>query len=326
MNNKYKNYHPLRVFSWSHEEEKTTEQLLVENTVMEWYASKHRKVSEDEINFINSIEIQKCPFCNSTHIIKNGHRNDGMQRYRCITCNKRFIPLTNTIFDSHKIPISEWIEYLLHLFEYHSIKSSAYDNRNVSSTGTYWLRKVFKVFKVLKGIQDDIMLDGTIYLDETYIPKIQHETVTKDGKKLRGISRNKLGVCVATNGKTTIYLASGTSKPSKKSTLRTYGKHIIPGSTIIHDEEHSHKVLIDKLNLTSIVYPASETKGLKDEDNPLYKVNHQHTLLKKFMKEHGGFDRKQLQDWMNLFCFIQNGPTDRYDKVLTFLANLQSCG
>ena len=59
MNNKYKNYHPLRVFSWSHEEEKTTEQLLVENTVMEWYASKHRKVSEDEINFINSIEIQK---------------------------------------------------------------------------------------------------------------------------------------------------------------------------------------------------------------------------------------------------------------------------
>ena len=74
---------------------------------MEWYASKHRKFSEDEINFINSIEIQKCPFCNSTHIIKNCHRNDGMQRYRCITCNKRFIPLTNTIFDSHKIPISE---------------------------------------------------------------------------------------------------------------------------------------------------------------------------------------------------------------------------
>lgn len=316
MNNKYKNYHPLRSFSWSDEEEKTSEQLLIENTVMEWYESKHRKISIDEINFINSINIKKCPFCNTDHIIRNGHRNDGIQRYKCISCNKRFTPLTNTIFDSHKIPISEWIEYLLHLFEYHSIKSSAYDNRNVSSTGTYWLRKVFEV---LKDIQDDVMLDGTIYLDETYIPKMQRENITKDGKKLRGISRNKIGVCVATNEKTSIYLVSGTSKPSKKSTLRTYGKHIVPESTIIHDGDNSHQILIDTLNLESIVYSTKETNGLKDEDNPLYKINHQHSLLKRFMREHGGFNRNELQDWMNLFWFIQNGPQDRYDKVLEFI-------
>ena len=63
-----------------------------------------------------------------------------------------FTPLTNTIFDSHKIPISEWFEFLLSLFEFHSIKTSSYDNRNVESTGRYWL---LKVFEVLKGIQDE---------------------------------------------------------------------------------------------------------------------------------------------------------------------------
>ena len=316
MNNKYNNNHPLRSFSWSCKSKKTFDQLLVENTVIEWYQAKHRKVSIDEINYINSIIINKCPNCNSINIIKNGHNSDGIQRYKCNLCNYRFTPLTNTIFDSHKIPISEWIEYLLHLFEYHSIKSSAYDNRNVSSTGTYWLRKVFEV---LKNIQDDVVLDGDIYLDETYISKIQSEVVLKDGKKLRGISKNKLCICVATNGKASIFIASNTSKPSKKSTLVTYGKHILEGSTIIHDDENSHQALVDCLNLYSIVYPTKQTRNLKDKDNPLYEINKLHALLKRFLRAHGGFDRDNLQDWLNLFWFIHNGPNDRYDKVLYFI-------
>lgn len=45
------------------------------------------------------------------------------------------------------------------------IITKAYDNRNSETTAKYWL---IKVFEVLKGIQDDIVLDGTVYLDETY--------------------------------------------------------------------------------------------------------------------------------------------------------------
>lgn len=42
-------------------------------------------------------------------------------------------------------------------------------------------------------------------------------------------------------------------------------------------------------------------------------------LLKKFMRARGGYDRENLQDWMNLFWFIMNEPKDRYDKVLKFI-------
>lgn len=111
---------------------------------MEWYDAKHPKASLDEVAFINSIPIERCPFCGSVTIVKNGHRKDGIQRYLCKECNTRFTPLTNTIFDSRKIPISEWIEYLLHLFEFHSIQSTAYDNRNFPSTSKYWIYKVLK--------------------------------------------------------------------------------------------------------------------------------------------------------------------------------------
>lgn len=83
--------------------------------------------------------------------------------------------------------------------------------------------------------------------------------------------------------------------------MRTYGKHIAEGSTIVHDEEKSHNILVEELGLKNEVYLSNEIKQLNDKENPLYPVNHLHMLLKKFMRAHGGYDRENLQDWMNLF-------------------------
>lgn len=315
-NKKRKKYVPLRSFSWSNSFNKTDAQILIENTVMEWYEAKHPQSSQSEVLFINSLSINKCPFCGSDSIIKYGHDKKGIKRYSCKSCGKRFNPLTNTIFDSRKIPISEWIEYLLHLFEFHSITSTSFDNRNAPTTGKYWL---IKVFEVLDGIQDEVVLDGKIYLDETYFSKVKRQTIIKDGNKLRGISRNKIGVGVACNDKASIFIVTGTSKPSMASTRRTYASHITKGSTIIHDDEKSHNILVQELELYSVSYSSLEIKELKDKDNPLYKVNHMHFLLKRFIKSHGGYDREHLQDWLNLFWFIVNDPKDKYDKVLKFI-------
>lgn len=118
--------------------------------MVEWYDAKHRRSSAKEIEFVNSIGVKACPTCGSQHFHKDGRRNDGIKRYRCNDCESTFNPLTNTIFDSRKIPMSEWIEYLLHLFELHSITSSAFDNRNANSTGRYWLFKVFEVLRIAR--------------------------------------------------------------------------------------------------------------------------------------------------------------------------------
>lgn len=60
-----------------------------------------------------------------SHFKKSGDYGNGTRRYRCLDCGKAFSPLTGTAFDAHKIPISEWIEYMIHFFEFHSIFSSA---------------------------------------------------------------------------------------------------------------------------------------------------------------------------------------------------------
>lgn len=91
-------------------------------------------VCGDLLGLANGLLIECCcPHCGGTHFKKSGYYGNGTRRYRCLDCGKAFSPLTGTVFDSHKIPISEWSEYVMHLFEFHSLSSSARDNRNAKT-------------------------------------------------------------------------------------------------------------------------------------------------------------------------------------------------
>jgi transposase-like protein len=291
-------------------------EAMVDSTMSEWYMEKHRRLTAEEAAMVNSARVPGCPFCGSADFVRDGKRKDGIQKYLCRSCGRRFNPLTGTVFDSHKIPISEWIEYLLHLFEFHSVVTSARDNRNAHTTGFYWIRKVFAV---LEGCQGSVVLSGDVRLDETYVSVDKKDRATKGGKGLRGISRNMIAIGVATDGKSLIVIPEWASKPSKKRTLATFGKHIAKGSRLIHDGDNSHSLLIAELGLVSETHPTSETRGLPDSENPLDEVNGIHALLKRFLREHGGYSRGDLMGWCNLFWFIWSDPANRMEKVSKFI-------
>ena len=308
----------LKNLKWDQEDKPLSlSERLISSTVHEWYDAKHRKASEEEITFVNSIPVSKCPHCGSTHVIRYGIYPDHLQCYRCKECNRKFSPLTNTIFADKKIPISEWIEYLLHLFEFHSLRTSARDNRNAESTGRYWITKVFSI---LEDIQDEVVLEGNVYIDEMFFPVIKHQIIIKDGKKLRGISRNKICVAAGFDDHGNVLLINEcVSKPSLKSTWKAYGNHIKQGSHLIHDDEHSHSILVKNLSLTEEVHSSNQTRGLDDKENPLDPINNLHDLSKRYMRAHGGYDRTNLQAWMNLIWLILSEPQDRYEKVKSFI-------
>ena len=132
------------------EKGRTGTEAMIEATVLERCEQKHRKPSSEELALINSIRPKRCPPCGGT-FAKDGFRKSGIRSFECCECGRKFTALTGTIFDSKKIPISEWIESLLHLFEFHSPKTSASDNRNAETTDRYWLPKVFAVLRVMKA-------------------------------------------------------------------------------------------------------------------------------------------------------------------------------
>lgn len=320
MTIKYKNNSSRRNTPWDKFDNLSPLQELIKERYIEAYDARHPSIADsNEINFLNSLDIETCKFCSSTHIQKYGHTKAGIQRYFCNDCKHSFTPITNTIFDNRKISITEWIEFCLDIFRYESLNIVAKTNKNASTTTKYWLKKLFLV---LEDYQNDILLKGEhVYIDETFFTVIESQKVLKDGKQLRGLSRNQYCIGIGYDGRNTIAFVEGFGKPSQPKTLRAFINHIEPESHLIHDKEKSHKILVQKLNLTEEVYNAVECKKMKDRDNPLNAINKQCLYLQKFLKSHPGFNRADLQDYLNLFCFIVNPPNNKLEKIEKLLSS-----
>ena len=112
----------------------------------------------------------------------------------------------------------------------------------------YWIGKLFAV---LEGVQEGIVLSDRVWIDETDWPLTAKDAVRK---LLWGLSANQMcaGVGVDDSG-TSIYLHEGFGKTSKAKTYATFGSRIERGSTLLHDMED--------LGLSSESYNAQAFEG-----------------------------------------------------------------
>jgi hypothetical protein len=149
--------------------------------------------------------------------------------------------------------------------------------------------------------------------------------VTVDGKLLRGLSRNKICIAVGSDDSGHSYFArAGYGKPSVQMVMKAYPAHIEPGSLLVHDMEKAHRRLVKELGLKEEVYNSKLISKLDDDDNPLGDVNRLCYLVKRFLGSHSGFDRDNLDGWLNLFSVIMNPPVDKMEKAVLVLNRAMS--
>lgn len=303
---------------WDGQQGLTPTQEFLQMHYKAQYTNRHPSISESgEAAMINSYEPTDCPYCHSDRFIKKGYDGNSIRRYKCLVCGQTFKPTTGTIFGSRKISVSEWIDYCLNIFRYVSLNADSWNNRNALSTSKYWLEKLFLT---LKGTQDEIVLSDKVWLDETYYSVIMRDRIRNDkGHLLPGLSRNQICIGVATDREKTVCILEGFGKPTQESSYQTFKDHILPGSMLIHDKEVTHKKLVGSLNLTSQAYSSKDMKGLADSENPLNPVNRIHSLLKMFLNAHSGFDRDDLQGYLDLYAFVINPPVEPLEKVETII-------
>ena len=303
-----------RVTPWDESSDLTPTQEFLKAHYLAHYIDRHPDLtSTHEEMLINEYVPRKCPLCQSPSFVKRGFTRNGVQRYKCDLCGGTFTPTTGTIFEDHKIAISEWMEYCLNLIRHVSINAGSWNNKNAFSTSKYWLKKVFVT---LEDYQASIILGDVAWMDETYYPVIRSDqTFSSEGGKLHGPSTNQICIGVATDKTYTICFAEGLKKTSRKRTFETFKDHLKPGSTLVHDKETSHLRLVEELSLKSIEYDSESLKGLPDAENPLDPVNDVHDRLKKFLNAHSGFTRDDLQGYLDLFAFVRNPPYEPLEKV-----------
>ena len=302
---------------WDEKDDLTPTESFIKSNYQSHYDEKHPRLGEtNEADLINSYPVTECPCCTSCRFIRNGYDSNGIQMYRCKDCGRKFTRLTGTIFQDHKISVTEWIEYCLDLMGYSSLNATSMNNKNSSTTSKYWMEKIFLL---LRSVSDSLALSGTVYIDEKMYRVVKHELIEVDGHKLRGISRNQYCIGIGYDGHITFCQVEGTGKTSIPKTWAAFGSRIVPGSKLIHDKEKSHIALTKRLNLTSIAYDSKSLRGLPDNENPLNPINKQCFMLERFLDTHQGFNRDELQDYCNLFMFIMNQPSNKLEKVKVLL-------
>jgi ribosomal protein L37AE/L43A len=279
---------------WEGKEKLKPTQIFLKENYETFYEERHRHISESgESEMINSYVPLSCPFCKAKKYSRNGYTKSGVQRYICTECGKTFLPTTGTIFDGHRISISEWTEYCLNLFRRVSITADSWNNKNAFKTSGYWLQKLFLT---LEKIQDNIVLTGKIWLDETFYRVRSADIIrTDNGSKLPGISQNQICIGVAADKKHTVLHTLGLGRPAQKKVHETFKNHIEAGSQLFNDKEITHRKLVKELVLKSTAYSSRELKNLPDDENPMYPVNRVHFVLKAFLNAHSASTEKTFR-------------------------------
>jgi transposase-like protein len=140
----------------------TPAQALVAASHRSMYRFRHESFDGDA-DFFNAFPRESCPICGKIGVGKAGFDATGIQRYRCAGCGKRFTSVTGTIFEDRKLPLPAWVDFLLQLFSFVSINAMTREDRRSDTTIPYWIGKVFAI---LDGIQDGMVLNGRVEIDE----------------------------------------------------------------------------------------------------------------------------------------------------------------
>ena len=244
-------------------------EMQILSRILDDYNSYHE---HDFLSFERLVTKERkleCPSCRSIKVLKNGKDKNGTQRYKCKDCGKNFNILENTLFFSSKINIKAWYAFLECILNGTSVKAACMTAKISAVTGSSWMKKIFKA---LNSYQDNILLDKTIFIDETFVhedaSKIEYKEeigkIRKVKQKYRGISRNKICILIATDQKLSFAHATNHGRPQRLINYEVCKKHITPGSLLISDIDNSLVYTANQLNLKRITYKSNTEEAYEN--------------------------------------------------------------
>ena len=120
-------------------------------------------------------------------------------------------------------------------------------------------------------------------------------------------------ILVATDMEKSFAEIVGTGRPSRIKNYEICLKHIHKNSLMIGDEDTSLTYTANNLQLTRKQYKSNTEEAYKE----LEPVDQLCKRLKFFLDKHRGFEKEFLQDYINLFIYIDNERFNNPDLYIT---------
>ena len=278
-----------------------------------------------------------CPVCGATHVVRNGKRKDGTQKYICKDCGKSFVITTNSIVSGTRKDLNVWIKYVDCMLNGFSVRKAAEECGIHRNTAFAWRHKILDA---LQNMANDVILDGIVEADETFFT-ISYKGNHKKSKKftmprephkrgnsthVRGLSSEKVCVpCAVNRSGMSIAKVSNTGRVSTKDLHEIYDGRIDPSATLVTDKMNSY---VRFSNANGIELVQLKTGKAKKGIYNIQHINSYHSQLKRFMRGFNGVSTKYLNNylvWNNLVNYAKESDMEKRNIFLTFvLATLKT--
>lgn len=240
-----------------------------------------------------------CPICGSISI-RYGKTKDSDQRYHCYACHHTFITKQSPKkYLRHKTALLK--KFLGYMIDDVTLDVAA-RNLNINIKTAHYYRYI--VFHAIKDYQEEIILDGSIMIDETFVSirEKQYKLLRHDGKDIRGLSFNLLCIITMVNlhGICTAKISSrGMAQPDDFKRLFNHNIGFV--KQFIHDGNPKQVQFMNQFDVIKI-------NARKDPSGSFSTniVDSLHSNVKRYLFKHAGYRLKNLQHYMNFFVYRYN--------------------
>jgi transposase-like protein len=288
---------------------------------------KIKNISLDEISLLSDLKIETilkeakyglgnkmfCSHCGSFNVYKR--KEEKKVRYRCNSCSKYFSLTTNTIFDSHKLPLKKIL--LATVLFVNSAKgiSSLQISRDLgvkSKTAFELMHKIrMALFNQYTELQKN-KLKGTIQIDGAYI---NHKDKPKNKKSNRvdrkKVENNKGQECIMTlreineeglSFRSYAFIVGSENQYDIERLLDLYvekGSTIVSDSHVSYDKVESYGYISKKVN-HSLEYQTED--GINTNQAESYFSR----LRRMLIGQHHRMSKKYLDLYVNEITYREN--------------------
>lgn len=272
-----------------------------------------------------------CPVCGATHVVRNGQRKDGTQKYICKDCGKSFVITTNSIVSGTRKDLNVWIKYVDCMLNGFSVRKAAEECGIHRNTAFAWRHKILDA---LQNMANDVILDGIVEADETFFT-ISYKGNHKKSKKftmprephkrgnsthVRGLSSEKVCVpCALNRSGMSIAKVSNTGRVSTKDLHEIYDGRIDPSATLVTDKMNSY---VRFSNANGIELVQLKTGKAKKGIYNIQHINSYHSQFKRFMKSFNGVSTKYLNNyliWHNFVNYAKESDVEKRAILLSYV-------
>ena len=269
-----------------------------------------------------------CPYCNSKHIIKYGHK-DGKQRFLCKDCQQTYMLTTNTLMAGSHYSRSIWHDFIRDTLYGKSLDYSAARFGFSHQTAFNMRHKVLMALQDMLE-QEPVVLSGVAELDETFVPDCYKGSpvpesagrgARKHGAKAakRGISKEYVAVCTGIQRDGGVVAKTvNRAKPTSGELEAVFGGHIAGDTLILVDGLRSYHILESLAECTVVDVNQEGCRRLFN----LNTVNSLHSYIKETYKQYRGVATKYINRYNGLFSVAFRCTEDLKDTLTAALCNI----